>query len=370
MNQTTVNETQAMIAESAQRLFSENVDRKLLDAFEEGQWPARLWELARDSGFAQATASEADGGIDATWSDVYPVLRGIGYWQVPLPLGETLVASWLLSRAGLPVPTGPMTIIEQGQGNDLRLTRDGAGVVIAGEARRVPYGRYAEHVLVSGRVDGQQVIALLDVASAGDALSVEPGVNIAREPSDTLRFRDARAAGADWALPGLAQPVWTLGALVRSAAIVGALESALEQAVAYANERVQFGKPIGKYQAVQQSLAQLAGETAAARMATLIAIGAAPDAAAPHVGTTAFDTAAAKVRAGEAASKGTSIAHQVHGAIGFTYEHSLHYATRRLWSWRAEFGSDAQWAERLGQAAIEARAAGFWAGLTQRALIA
>jgi acyl-CoA dehydrogenase len=82
---------------------------------------------------------------------------------------------------------------------------------------------------------------------------------------------------------------------------------------------------------------------------------------------THFSTAVAKVRAGEAATRGTSIAHQVHGAIGFTHEHALHFATRRLWAWREEFGSDAAWASELGHAAIAARAAGFWPGVTAKA---
>ena len=167
-----------------------------------------------------------------------------------------------------------------------------------------------------------------------------------------------------WALP---QPVWTLGALARSAMLVGALESVLEQAVRYAGERVQFGKPIAKNQAIQHSLALLAGDVAAARMAALVA---AADAPGGGVGTACrtarFSVAVAKVRAGEAATRGAAIAHQVHGAIGFTHEHALHFATRRLWAWRAEFGGDAQWAEELGRAAIQARSGGFWPGLTRR----
>jgi acyl-CoA dehydrogenase len=80
--------------------------------------------------------------------------------------------------------------------------------------------------------------------------------------------------------------------------------------------------------------------------------------------TALFSAAVAKVRCGEAATRGTGIAHQVHGAIGFTHEHALHYATRRLWAWREEFGTDAFWAARLGRAAIGARAAGFWPAIT------
>jgi acyl-CoA dehydrogenase len=155
--------------------------------------------------------------------------------------------------------------------------------------------------------------------------------------------------------------------------LVGALESALEQAVAYAGERVQFGKPIGKNQAIQQQLALMAGDVAAARVAALVAAADAPGGEPAHNSTAAaqcaatrFSTAVAKVRAGEAATRGAAIAHQVHGAIGFTHEHALHFATRRLWAWREEFGTDAQWAAELGRAAITARAAGFWPAMTRK----
>jgi acyl-CoA dehydrogenase len=112
----------------------------------------------------------------------------------------------------------------------------------------------------------------------------------------------------------------------------------------------------------------LAGDVAAARVAARVAAADAPWAGAPQADHARFSAAVAKVRVGEAASRGAAIAHQVHGAIGFTHEHSLHFATRRLWAWREEFGADAWWAERLGQAAIAAGAAGFWPALTRRAL--
>jgi len=60
------------------------------------------------------------------------------------------------------------------------------------------------------------------------------------------------------------------------------------------------------------------------------------------------------------------VAHQVHGAMGFTEEFGLHRFTRRLWSWRSEFGGDAHWAARLGQMAVEIGAEAFWIELTQR----
>jgi acyl-CoA dehydrogenase len=148
-----------------------------------------------------------------------------------------------------------------------------------------------------------------------------------------------------------------LGAVMRSAQMAGALQSVLAMSVQYASERVQFGRPIGRFQAVQQNLAVLAGQAAAATAAAEAGIEAAGDA-------DALAVAAAKIRAGEAAGIGAAIAHQVHGAIGFTQEHRLHYSTRRLWSWRDEFGNEAYWARRLGARLAAAGADRLWQSIT------
>lgn len=153
---------------------------------------------------------------------------------------------------------------------------------------------------------------------------------------------------------------FALMAFARSAQIAGALDAALALSVAYVNERQQFGRPLGKFQAVQQSLASFACEAAAANCA---AMGAAQ--ALDH-GAAEFEIAAAKLRANRAVELGTTVAHQVHGAIGFTEEYALHHLTRRLWQWRSEFGNDAHWSGRLGESVIEAGAEAFWPDLTAR----
>jgi acyl-CoA dehydrogenase len=352
----------SLIEQSAQRLFAEAVDKGVRDRAESGVFDERLWRLTVDSGFSLALASEAAGGVGESWSAVVPILHGIGYWQVPLPLAETMVGALLLSTAGLPVPEGPIALIEQGQGNDLRANGAGSALKLTGTAAHVAWARHASTALVS-LADGH--LALLDLRAARGVACSE-GLDPARLPSDTLRFDDAPCITQAAHALSFAQPVWALGALARSVMMVGALESALEQAVRYANERVQFGRPIGKNQAIQQQLALMAGDCAAARMAALAAAADAPSTAQPDAPAAAFSIAVAKVRCGEAATRATGIAHQVHGAIGFTREHSLHFATRRLWAWREQFGSDAFWAARLGRLAIAGGGKGFWPALTRR----
>jgi acyl-CoA dehydrogenase len=139
-----------------------------------------------------------------------------------------------------------------------------------------------------------------------------------------------------------------MGGVARSLQIAGALESMLDISVRYSNERVAFEKKISKFQAVQHNLAKLAGESAAA----LAAATSAADAIAS--GKTFDDelfleAVSAKVRCSEAAEKGAAIAHQVHGAIGFTIEHILHRYSLRALAWRDDFGNESYWAVELGK---------------------
>jgi acyl-CoA dehydrogenase len=183
--------------------------------------------------------------------------------------------------------------------------------------------------------------------------------NLALEPRDTLVFDGAAVVAAGSVGDHIsADGVLVCGAMLRAAQMAGALESLLEQSVRYATERKQFGRPIGNFQAIQHNLAIVAGHVAAAGIAAENAFRAADR------GTPVFEVAVAKVRTGEAAGIGAGLAHQAHGAIGFTYEHSLHFSTRRLWSWRAEFGSESRWAARLGQQVAARGAERLWMDLT------
>ena len=355
----------SMIEESAARLFADHVDKAVLEKFEAGQWPHKLWSLLVENGLTLALAGENSGGIAASWSEAYPILRGLGYWQVPLPLAETMVASLMLSRAGLAIPEGAIALIDEQQALGLKQGADGTW---SGKAKSVPWARYCRWALLSSS-DG---LALFDIAT--DDRSMGSGVvtlihrtNTALEPIDEVGFANVPSVcGAANPFAKLSNPLLSFGALCRSAMMVGAMEWLLEQSVQYAKDRVQFGKPIGRNQAIQQSLALMTGEVSASRMAAMVACADAPGIDSQDYGSALFSIAVAKVRVGEAATRSASIAHQVHGAIGFTYEHALNFATRRLWAWREAYGADAWWAQRLGEAAIVGGGAGFWPSITER----
>ena len=151
-------------------------------------------------------------------------------------------------------------------------------------------------------------------------------------------------------------------ALARSAQMAGAVAAVLDLCVQYAGDRVQFGRPLAKFQAIQHQLAILATEAAAAQIAAQFACRAVD--VTPRASLAIHEIATAKIRTGEAAGKAAAIGHQVHGAIGFTDEYRLHHLTRRLWSWRSEFGAEFLWAAHLGAIIAPWGADELWSDIT------
>ena len=166
------------------------------------------------------------------------VLFAAGRFAVPLPIGETMIAAWLLAEAGLDVPLGPLTVAPVHLGDRLALARDGDGWTLSGTVTRVPWGGAAGHVVVAVEGEGGPVVAL---AKQGHA-RLEADVNLALEPRDTLVFDRAPVVAAGPARAA-ASP-WLLGALIRSAQMAGGLEALLAKSVKYVTERRQFGRPL------------------------------------------------------------------------------------------------------------------------------
>ena len=356
-----MNELQTILAETCTRLFTDHVTTAVLEGAEKGEWPAALWQALEENGLTLPQVPEARGGAGGSWNDAFVVLMAAGRFAAPVPLAETILAGSILAEAGLDAPLGPMTVAPVHIDEGLTLARQGGGWVLSGRATRVPWGARAEHVVVVADAGGAPMIALV----AGGRAKTEADGSLAREPRDTLTWSGAPVVVAAPLRGRLGkQPVWAGGALVRSAQMAGGLEFLLAQSVKYVTERKQFGRPLAAFQAIQQNLALLAGHTAAAGMAAQQAFHTVERTG--EGGDAAFEIAVAKVRTGEAASLGAGIAHQAHGAIGFTYEHSLHFVTRRLWSWRAEFGAESHWSVALGRKVAAHGAEALWPHMTSR----
>ncbi len=344
---------QEMLVESAQRLFARQCTTAELAQANAGEWCAQLWQATEDIGLPAAMDTEARGGIGLGPLDALPLLKVAGQHALPLPLGETMVARWLAGLAGLPIEAGPLSIAPTHPADTLSASRQGQSWRISGTAHRVPWASAVGRLVVIADSAQGPVLALLDARQA----QLSPGSNLAAEPRDTVRFQDAPAIAAA-ASPFGADDLRAIGAVARSAQMAGACEQIMRLAVDYANLRVQFGRPIGKFQAVQQNLANLTAQVAAASAAADLGIEAVANGFAP------MGVATAKIRAGEAAGMVAAIAHQTFGAIGFTQEHSLHFLTRRIWSWRDEFGSESYWAQQLGRRVVAGGARNIWKALT------
>lgn len=326
-------ETRDMLNEAALRIFADK--------------PKDLWAVLQESGFDKALLPENKGGAGVSWADACGLLSLAAEHAAAVPLAEALVGHWLLDHAGVEGASLP-TIASPVNPDEIRLSCVHDGWRVSGTLPRVPWGGACTHVafIVGSGTAAQLIVLARDVAG----ISIISGRNLAGESRDTLVLEGV-VPQAVVPAPFDARELLCLSAILRSALMAGAIERSLALAVEYANLRVQFGRPIGKFQAVQQNIALLATQAAAAR-------------AAAEAGSEAIDewldgvgeplrqsiaAASAKIRTGEAAGQACAIAHQVFGAIGFTEEHELHHFTKRLWSWRDEYGNEAFWSRELGE---------------------
>jgi acyl-CoA dehydrogenase len=240
----------------------------------------------------------------------------------------------LLGRAGLAIPSGPLTVA----------VASGPGL------RRVPYGRLATTVAAGFGGSGGDGDWLAVIAPAGQGGTGRGGTgrNLAGEPRDEVILGgDTEVHGVP---AGTADYARRLLRLFRSLLIAGAAQRALDLTVTYVQEREQFGRPLARFPTVQQELARMAGEVALTSAATQAAVGAER----PGAGEGVSAVVAAKAQASSGAGIVAAIAHQLHGAIGTTEEHRLRLTTTRLWSWRDEDGSEAECFAELGRAALAA----------------
>jgi len=337
-----VAESENIVAETAEKIFADLADPQTVNNDTTGGWKAPLWQALSEAGLPLSWVPAACAGAGASLADGFSVLSAAGRFAIAVPLAETMLAGWLLAQAGIASPEGAMTVAPASPKDSITVGADGT---LSGRARGIPFAKAAKHIAVLASGAGGLTIALVDAG----ACRIEAGLNLANDGSDTVTFNSVAPITIKPVPKGFDQTVLMLmGGVARSLQIAGALESMLDVSVRYSNERVAFEKKISKFQAVQHNLARLAGESAAA-------LAAATSAADAIANSSSFDdavfleAASAKIRCSEAAEKGAAIAHQVHGAIGFTIEHILHRYSLRALAWRDDFGSESYWAVELGK---------------------
>lgn len=314
-----------MFAEAIEDILRDQCTPGVVRAIEDGASAQPLWDAIAGAGFLELLASEDVCGAGLPLPELFPVLMHFGRYAVPVPAAQAIAARALVG-GGVTLPHGLLTLAPV-----MRRTSEG-GIV----APLVPFGTIAQHVLAAE--DGQLV--LLDAAQA------------VREPSGgahsqlaTLTWRDR---GATQAIEGDAAALAPLAGAVHAALLAGAMTRVFEMTLQYCNDRVQFGKSLGKFQAVQHQLSVMAEQVAASGIAAEAAFQ--TDARTPRL----LAAAMAKARTSEAAVGVANTAHGLHGAIGVTEEYDLQLFTRRLHEWRMAHGSESYWNGLLGEELLAA----------------
>jgi len=277
-------------------------------AIEAGEPAGTLWNGIAESGFLDALVPEERGGAGLPLAEVGALWQALGRHAVPLPVGETMIARALLVEA----PDGPITL----------------AVASAGGEVVVPFGRVASHVLLEK--DGQLHL----VAAEGTPTEVFGNTALRVNPAPGAAVASAPEGG-----------LRAVAAILRAALIAGAADRLTSMTAAYANERVQFGKPIGKQQALQQQMAVMAEDMVACRIAAQLGC-------AGGLPPRFVAAATAKSVTSAAAARLAATAHAVHGAIGISEEYDLQLYTRRLHEWRLTDGSESYWNRLLGAARL------------------
>jgi alkylation response protein AidB-like acyl-CoA dehydrogenase len=320
-------------AHSVRDLLSRTCDTEAIRAAwdsGDGRVPG-LWKRLAETGVTGLTVAAECGGSGMDLTAAVPVLVECGRAAVPEPVTPTLAAAELLRRAGGPVAETWLPRIAAG---------DATAAVGEGDPALVAGGQWADLLLVATEhgIDAFE----RDLVDVIPQPSIDRGVGLAsvarRDTGAGTRVGSADAAEAafDWACVAVA------------AELVGLAQAMLDMAVRYAQQREQFGKPIGSFQAVKHQLADVYVGNAFA----LPVVHRAAWSVAHDLPSRARDASHAKHAATVAAERAARTALQVHAGIGYTYEHDLHMWMKRTWSLSSLWGDVAFHRRRVAQAVL------------------
>jgi acyl-CoA dehydrogenase len=310
-------------------IFAEPLDRLLADCatperlrrFLNGATLKPLDSAIAELGYETALVDEGAEGLGLQLCELTAMLITLGRRLSPLPLGHTIVARALLARADVSVETGHILLLTP------VVTPEGQILAPA-----TPLALGATHALLD--LGARHALVALDQAEVRPSA---PALSLAADLGWTSLPQDAVV------IDNPAGPLRPTTAALGAATIAGCIAGTLDLTASYASTRRQFGKTLIEFQAIQQQLAVLAEEAAATAMAAAIGCDASGPLANP------VRAGIAKMRASVAAARASSIAHAIHGAIGFSEEYDLQLFTRRLSEERLANGGELYWAESIGR---------------------
>lgn len=301
-----------------------------------------LWQALAGAGWTAIAVPEAEGGAGRRFEDVIIVLEEAGRAALPLPLTTTLLAARAIARA--PVSATRTELLERIAAGTTSVTlalraaldgpdgcsaeRDGEGWRLTGSQAFVPYGPLADTVLVEAKLSGSDVgLFLVSTGHAGvvwtDLSAVDQSTRQYEMSVDGVALENDARIATDAQAVELLLDEWRAALATES---LGACQQMLEMTVAYAKDRVQFGRPIGVNQAVKWRVAEMGAAVERMRAAVYHA--------AVKIDAEAVDRSLAVAMAKAAtATPGAFVGSQaihVHGGIGFTWEHDLHLYFKRV----------------------------------------
>ncbi len=315
------------------------------------RWDPELWTAMVDLGWLGAAVPEAGGGLGLGWVEVAVLLEMAGRHVVPVPLLSSVVAIEVARRAGaddLVARLADGTTACVAWCSD-RSTLRATGATLTGRSDPVAFAPTADLALITAPVDhdgderaGERGRAVFVVELTDDLRpEIATGMDLSR-PLGWLEFDQvaARRLGGD----ELASTLTDFGAAATVLELLGTSAVAMELAVQYAKDRVQFGRPIGSFQAVKHRCADMLVDVEGIRSSAYWAAWCLsvndPDAS--------IAASTAKIWAGDASKRVMASALQVHGGVGFTWEHDLHLFMKRAQLDQLSFGDSSWHRARLG----------------------
>ncbi|MFN0143153.1 MAG: acyl-CoA dehydrogenase [Mycobacterium sp.] len=315
--------------------------------------PPPFWRAAAEQGLHGLHLSESVGGQGYGLLELAVAIAEFGFGAVPGPFVPSAIASALISAhdpeskllAELAAGDGIAAVALE---SDLTATRAGDTLVIHGEARSVPAAAQASLLVLPVAIEGGNQWVVLDATQLQieACKSVDPLRPVAHVRADVAEVSTERL------LSNLSQPAGrAIVTTLLSAEAVGIARWATDTASAYAKIREQFGRPIGQFQAIKHKCAEMIATTERATAAVWDAARAIDEAAEKEWDNnqTAYEFAAAVAAtlAPVAAQHCAQDCIQVHGGIGFTWEHDTNVYYRRTLGLVAAFGKTSQYAQRV-----------------------